>query len=66
MEDGFDPKQFVAKMDSGAYDGHLQDEIHKLSYEQLEKIVILITRRQRDAMKEPKPPANRDADPGRA
>jgi len=41
----FDPDQFLEKLNQGLFDGRLNEEIQKLSSEQLEQIARLLTAR---------------------
>ena len=47
MDKLFDPGEFVSKMQSGAFDGRLHDELAKLSREQLEQVAMVLSERAR-------------------
>jgi len=43
----FNPEEFVQKLDCGAFDGHVSEEIRKLTHQQLEQVAILMAVRLR-------------------
>jgi len=42
MDRRFQPEEFLNKLHDGAFDGHLHEELRKLSNEQLEQLVLLM------------------------
>lgn len=47
MDETFNPQEFLDKLISGHFDGRVHEEIHKLSYEQLEAVALLLARNAR-------------------
>ena len=45
MDEPFDPALFVSRVQAGFYDGHLNQELARLSHEQLEQVALLLSER---------------------
>lgn len=54
MNPEFDPRVFLAKLNAGVFNGRLNEAIHELSPEQLEKVAVLMaqTLRRKGSPKE--------------
>jgi hypothetical protein len=48
MEQAFNAVEYVAKLQQGAFDGHVNDELGKLSPDQLQAVALLLARRLKD------------------
>lgn len=47
MQRGFDVRDFVEKLNAGAFDDRLNEELGKLSYEELEQVALLLAQNQK-------------------
>jgi hypothetical protein len=45
MERAFKAEEFVERLNRGAFDGRLHEVLHKLTFEQLEQVAILMAKR---------------------
>jgi len=65
----FNAEEFVERLNRGAFDGRLHEVLHKLSFEQLEQVAILMANRLKrnpagrfDGMIEPVPETSSGTD----
>ena len=52
MADNFDAQQFLDRLNMGEFDGHIPEELRKLTHEQIEQVALLMIKRNDENAKE--------------